>query len=64
MKTCAITGHTKGIGKAISDKLSLSYNIIGFSRSNGFDISIDQGKIIKESQGADIFINNAFVFAK
>ena len=32
----AITGHTKGIGKAIAD---LYPNVIGFSRSNGYDIS-------------------------
>ena len=33
----AITGHTKGIGKAIAD---LYPNVIGFSRSKGYDISV------------------------
>lgn len=55
----AITGHTKGIGKAIAD---LYTDVIGFSRSNGYDISnsADIDRIIAESANADIFINNAY----
>ena len=55
----AITGHTKGIGKAIAD---LYPDHIGFSRSNGYDISDElvHKKIITESSGSDIFINNAY----
>lgn len=55
----AITGHTQGIGLEIYNRLSP--NIIGFSRSNGFDISKAETreKIIKMSKNVDIFINNA-----
>ena len=37
----AITGHTKGIGKACFDLFNTDNNCIGFSRSNGFDISVN-----------------------
>ena len=58
----SITGHTKGIGLAFADLYQQkNYQVIGFSRSNGFDITdpdaVDQ--IINQSQDADIFINNA-----
>ena len=55
----AITGHTLGIGKAIYEKLQ--GDIIGFSRSTGYDITNfeDRKKIIYESKDCDVFINNA-----
>jgi hypothetical protein len=55
----AITGHTQGIGKRAYDRLCP--NIIGFSRSNGYDITnpTDRERIIEESNHCDIFINNA-----
>jgi hypothetical protein len=55
----AITGHSKNIGKYIFD--SVSPNVIGFSRSNGYDITKkeDRKRIIKESADCDVFINNA-----
>lgn len=55
----AITGHTKGIGRAIAD---LYPDHIGFSSSNGYDISIDATleKVIAESMTCDVFINNAY----
>ena len=55
----AITGHTSGIGKYVFDYLSP--DIIGFSRSTGFNINIseDRQRIIKLSNDCDIFINNA-----
>lgn len=60
MATVAITGHTKGIGLALAKKFeSQGYDIIGLSRSNGYDISVDQDRIIEQSKDADIFINNA-----
>ena len=34
----SITGHSKGIGKACFDLLSKEHNVVGFSRSNGFNI--------------------------
>jgi len=60
----AITGHTEGIGKAIADHLGLNYQIVGFSRSNGYDISKqeDLDRIVAESLDCEIFINNAYYF--
>jgi hypothetical protein len=58
----AITGHTSGIGLAIKNLLeSQGHCVLGFSRSNGFDISQeeDQKRIVEESQDCDVFINNA-----
>jgi|APCry1669192269_1035402.scaffolds.fasta_scaffold03132_5 NADP-dependent 3-hydroxy acid dehydrogenase YdfG len=65
MKKIAITGHTWGIGRAIFSyfRKDPTNIVIGFSRSNGFDIS-DSSKrqeIIKQSIDCDIFVNNANV---
>lgn len=54
----AITGHTRGIGKAITEHLK-GNDIIGLSKSNGYDISNVQ-QIIDAVKDADIFINNAY----
>ncbi len=57
----AITGHSKGIGKAVAD-LFYTDEVVGFSRSNGYDVSdgatID--KIVNASINCDIFVNNAY----
>jgi len=55
----AITGHTRGIGRRAYERLSP--NIIGFSKSTGYDINnrLDRQRIVAESQDCDIFINNA-----
>ena len=55
----SITGHSKGIGKACFDLLSKEHNVVGFSRSNGFNIK-EPKKIITASIGCDVFINNAY----
>jgi hypothetical protein len=54
----AITGHTSGIGKAISESV---VNFIGFSKSTSYDINnrIDRKRIIKQCNDVDVFINNA-----
>jgi NADP-dependent 3-hydroxy acid dehydrogenase YdfG len=65
MSVVSITGHTSGIGKAMSDYFTAkNYQVIGFSRSNGYDISNEQDRIriINESKVADIFVNNAYNF--
>ena len=65
MLTVAITGHTSGIGKAISDYFTAKeYKVIGFSRNTGYDISTehDRLRIVEESKNADIFVNNAYNF--
>ena len=57
---CIITGHTSGVGQYLFEFFrSKGWNVQGMSRSNGYDISADQTKIIDESKGADLFINNA-----
>jgi hypothetical protein len=55
----AITGHSSGIGKAVYDRLYP--DVLGFSRSNGYDITdpASRRKIVKESIECDVFINNA-----
>lgn len=62
MSKIIITGHTKGLGKAIYDKFTQEScrEIIGMSRSNGYDIEKDFDKIVEESKGAELFINNAY----
>ena len=56
----AITGHSKGIGKACFDVLSKDHEVIGFSRSNGFNINQPR-KIFIASINCDVFINNAYI---
>lgn len=58
----AITGHTSGIGKALYDMYSEENEVIGFSRSNGYDISKIRivNQIVQESLDCDVFINNAY----
>jgi NAD(P)-dependent dehydrogenase (short-subunit alcohol dehydrogenase family) len=59
----AITGHTYGIGKELSTKFFIEgWQVVGFSRSNGYDISKpeDRARIIEQSQDCDFFINNAY----
>lgn len=52
---CCITGHTRGLGKALHDYLvSQGWTVIGFDSKT----TVDQ--IVKESVGCDLFINNAY----
>lgn len=57
----AITGHTKGIGRAIAD-LYYTDEVLGFSRSNGYDIAnpADVDKIVSSSLDCSVFVNNAY----
>lgn len=60
----AITGHTKGIGKALYDLLIYKGNTCyGFSRKNSYDISDaeDRDAIIFKAKDCDVFINNAWL---
>jgi short-subunit dehydrogenase len=56
----AITGHSKGIGKALYDNLSQDHVVEGYSRSNGYDIATDIDKIIFNAIDCDVFVNNAY----
>jgi hypothetical protein len=57
----AITGHTSGIGKALF-KYFESHSVIGFARSNGYNISrlADRNNILAHLTDVDMFINNAY----
>ena len=61
-KRIVITGHTHGLGKAIYDKFTevSCHEIVGLSRSNGYDIDKDFDKVVEAATGAEIFINNAY----
>lgn len=54
-----MTGHTRGVGKVIFETLSENYNVIGFSRTNGYDVNQPE-IILNEIKECDIFINNAY----
>ena len=57
----AITGHTKGIGKAIADLYSKkNYEVIGLSRSNGYDMSSDQDKMLEAMAPCNLIVLNAY----
>jgi short-subunit dehydrogenase len=55
----AITGHTKGIGLGLKQYYERNYTVVGFSRTNGYNIK-DYKRIVQESLDCDIFINNAY----
>tara|TARA_R110002126_G_scaffold71853_1_gene179802 strand:+ start:2030 stop:2659 length:630 start_codon:yes stop_codon:yes gene_type:complete len=60
----AITGHSRGIGKAVYEKLQEreGYEFRGYSRSNGYDIGVNYQKVIDEiiEWDADVVFNNAW----
>ena len=56
-KTLAITGHTRGLGKALYELYPSS---LGFSRSTGYQIENDADSIINQIIDCDVFINNAY----
>ena len=58
----ALTGHTSGIGMAIHDRLvNLGFEVRGFSRSSGYDITSKNqvDALLAEIGDCSIFINNA-----
>ena len=58
-----ITGHTKGLGKAFADMFEQAgHEVVGFSRSNGYDINEKIDDIVNASKDLDIFINNAYAY--
>lgn len=57
----AVIGHTRGIGKAIADLYANNgHTVIGMSRSNGFDITQDQQKIVDSVSDCDLVVLNAY----
>lgn len=62
-KSIAVTGHTSGLGKGVYEHFqSLGYNVKGFSKDNGFDISVKENvdRIIELTRDCDLFFNNAY----
>jgi len=57
-----ITGHTHGIGKALYEHFQTfgGWEVVGLSRSNGYDIDQDFDKVIEAASGCFLFINNAY----
>jgi short-subunit dehydrogenase len=59
----AITGHTKGIGRQLTSTLiENGHEVLGFSRSNDYDIG-DQtarDRIFSTLNDIDVFVNNAY----
>ena len=55
-----ITGHTQGLGKSLYNSIrSKKHEVLGFSRSNGFDIKnpYQRGSIVQAVRQFDAFIN-------
>jgi hypothetical protein len=61
MQKVVITGHTQGLGAALYNKFkSLNYQVVGLSRSNGYNITENFDAVVQAASGANIFINNAY----
>jgi len=56
----AITGHTRGIGRACF--LKYLPKAKGYSRTNGYDINSKEARsrIVQDIEDCDVFINNAY----
>jgi len=62
-KTIVITGTSRGIGKALKEKLeSDGHKIVSLNRADGFDLKRQytylENKLFEELNDADVFINN------
>jgi len=58
----AIVGHTRGIGKAISDLYrKKNYEVIGLSSSNGYDLQFSQVEIMEQIDDCRLIVINAYV---
>ena len=56
----AVIGHTKGIGKAICDLYKKKkFEVVGFSRTNGYDLEQDQEKIMEAIHDFPLVVINA-----
>ena len=54
-----ITGHSDTLGKGLYDFLKKNHEVLGFSRSNGYDIKRYKD-ILNEISDFDVFINNTY----
>lgn len=57
-----ITGHTWGIGKALYEHFQTlgGWEVVGLSRSNGYDIDKDFDRVVEAASDCFLFINNAY----
>lgn len=56
----AVTGHTKGIGQGLYQHFqSQGHEVLGFSRSNGFTLPVDELRVLHKIRDCDIFVNNS-----
>jgi hypothetical protein len=55
----AIIGHTGLLGSVLYSEFSKEHNIIGMSRSTGYDLKKNLQDIIDECKSCDIVFNNA-----
>jgi nucleoside-diphosphate-sugar epimerase len=54
-----ITGHSDFLGKGLFDLLGKNHEVIGFSRSNGYDLK-NYKNILTDVVDLDVFINNTY----
>ena len=60
-KKIAVIGHTKGIGKAITKLYKKKgFEVVGLSRSNGYDIENNQEGIIEKLRDCPLIVVNAY----
>jgi hypothetical protein len=63
-KRYIITGHGKGLGRAWYDHFKymevMGLEVMGVDKQNGYDLRKDFDKVVALSEGADVFINNAY----
>ena len=58
---CLITGHTSGIGLAIYNRFNeIGFNVLGISKSNGFNFKEKYQEILEIAVDYDVFVNNAY----
>jgi hypothetical protein len=59
---CIITGHTTGLGKCLYTHFEkLGHTVVGISRTTGYNLETDIDRVIADSIGCDLFINNAYI---
>lgn len=59
---CIVTGHTTGVAKVIYEHLTkLGWEVIGVSRTTGYDLSTDIDRIVNLASDVDLFVNCANV---
>ena len=54
-----ITGHTRGLGKYLFEHFGQHHEVLGLSRTTGYNIDTQQTEIIDIATNADLFINCA-----